>query len=287
MRKLSIIGIAAFVMCADLAAGQAPDTRQSTAKFDVASVRANLGKSGSTSYLRWSPRGLTAVNHPLRNVIAEAYEISLPFIRHRLVGGPNRILSMGVDIDAVAPEGTSDKDRRAMLKSLLEERFNLRTRSESRMTAVYALSVMRDREFGRELRQSEHNCDEIFALLRAQQKTPADGIESPRDAKGRALCWYREAEDPTPRGAFRRRNAGTILRLITDTQAFVDRPVVDATGLGGNFEWELLFNPVGDNSNEFPSIWTAFEEQLGLKLQPRMMPLDVVVIESLDEPSPN
>lgn len=83
------------------------------------------------------------------------------------------------------------------------------------------------------------------------------------------------------------RNAGTIVRLITDTQAFIDRPIVDATGLAGNFEWQLVFNPVGDNSSEFPSILTAFEEQLGLKLQPRRMRLEVLVIESLEAPSPN
>lgn len=287
MRNLGIIVIVAVAMFAEPSADQAAGAPSSTPKFDVASVKANVGGSGSTSYLRWSPKGVVAVNYPLQYVIAEAYEIAAPFIKYRLVGGPARILSMRVDIDAIAPAGASEKDRRAMLKSLLAERFKLRVQPELRMTAVYELAVIKNGQLGQEMRASGHNCDEIFELLREQQKKPAEGLDPPRDARGRALCWIRQAEDPTPRGAFRVRNAGTIVRLITDTQAFIDRPIVDATRLAGNFEWQLVFNPVGDNSNEFPSILTAFEEQLGLKLQPKRLPLEIVVIESLDAPSPN
>ena len=132
MRNLGIIVIVAVAMFAEPAADQAAGARSSIPRFDVASVKANVGGSGSTSYVRWSPKGVVAVNYPLQYVIAEAYEIAAPFIKYRIVGGPARILSMRVDLDAIAPAGASEKDRRAMLRSLLAERFKLRVQRTRR-----------------------------------------------------------------------------------------------------------------------------------------------------------
>jgi uncharacterized protein (TIGR03435 family) len=71
-----------------------------------------------------------------------------------------------------------------------------------------------------------------------------------------------------------------------DTQAFVDRPILDGTGLKGNFEWQLIFNPNPIGATEFPSLFTAFVEQLGLRLRPATLPYEVFVIDSLEAPSP-
>jgi uncharacterized protein (TIGR03435 family) len=67
----------------------------------------------------------------------------------------------------------------------------------------------------------------------------------------------------------------------------LDRPVEDQSGLSGNFEWALTFalNPL--TNSEFPSVLTAFNEQLGLRLVPRRGAIDVLVIDAVSLPTPN
>ena len=150
------------------------------------------------------------------------------------------------------------------------------------------LSPLHEGKLGRELRTSAHDCEAILSTLRLQRKLP-DDVTMPRDSQNRPACWSRLAEDPVPRGAIRIRSAGPNRAPHHRQPGFVDRPLVDRTGLSGNFEWLLLFNPnpVPNADAEFPYIYTAFEEQLGLKLQPRMEPYEVFVIESVELPTPD
>ncbi len=70
-------------------------------------------------------------------------------------------------------------------------------------------------------------------------------------------------------------------------QPYLDRPVVDMTGLTGNFEWEVAFAPVDTSKSELPTILSAFEDQLGLKFESRTGPYDVIVIDDVRMPTPN
>jgi uncharacterized protein (TIGR03435 family) len=72
----------------------------------------------------------------------------------------------------------------------------------------------------------------------------------------------------------------------------VDRPVVDRTGLGGTIDFTLEFappeRPQGTPPDEsLPTFYTALQEELGLKLQPQTGPVDVLVIDHVEQPSPN
>jgi len=75
--------------------------------------------------------------------------------------------------------------------------------------------------------------------------------------------------------------------LISDVQAFADRPIVDGTGLSGLFEWEVTFLPSGAVSAEVPNLFTAFREELGLKFDAETAPFEVLVIDSVKLPTPN
>ena len=285
MGTIALVGLL-IVLSSPPSWGQGPTREQFAVSFEVASVKANMGRPGP-NFIRATPGALFVTNSELRFIIQKAYGIESHFLRFKLIGGSDRILHTRFDIQAKVPEGTPAEQIPLMLRSLLAERFKLRIHSEVRPTPVYALTVLHDGKLGPDFRPSSHDCDAIFSALRAQRKTPSDGIASPRDARNRPLCWYRQTEDPTPPGAWRARSAGSLARLIADTQAFVDRPIVDATGLAGKFEWQLEFNPFPPRDSEFPPIYNAFEQQLGLRLQPRTAAFESFVIDSVDLPTPN
>ena len=78
--------------------------------------------------------------------------------------------------------------------------------------------------------------------------------------------------------------------LAERLEPFVDRPVIDATGLAGNFDVAIRFAPTAGgraSNSEAPSIYTAVQEQLGLRLEPQERPISVLVIVAVERPTPN
>lgn len=171
-----------------------------------------------------------------------------------------------------------------MLRTLLADRFRLRTHYETRDTAVYAITADPQGTFGNEFRRSSHDCD---ALIAAGRK-PTDP-NPPLDAKMRPVCWQNYKFNVEGPGTVQIRYAGELRQLTTRTQQCFDRPLVDMTGLRGSFEWALTFasDPRRAKSSNLPSISVAFEEQLGLRVQPRSAPLEVLVIDAVEMPTPN
>lgn len=259
--------------------------------FAVATVRPNHS-GGSLARFSVLPDGLIVQNQRLRNILASAYGVSTAFVPQKFSGGPDRILSASFDIQAKAPKGTPPDQILLMLRSLLAERFKLRIHTESRPTPVYALVLRRSGALGPELRRSDHDCAVRRALLRAEggePKAPVDAALLLRDAKNRPVCGFLEGGTPPPRGAWRIRYAGHLSELIASAQGFVDRPIVDATGLTGTFEWQVDFNPlpIPRPEDDLPSVYTAFEHQLGLTLRPRTMPFEVFVVDAVESPIPD
>jgi uncharacterized protein (TIGR03435 family) len=166
-----------------------------------------------------------------------------------------------------------------MLRAMLAERFRLKTHTETRTVPVYVLSVLREGRLGPEIRESNHDCQALY-----QKGARPTDPNPPVDAKGRSLCWS-NYDFGSVRGV---RFAGPISSVISrGAQPYLDRPVIDATGLSGNYEWHVSFamNPGPDS--EAASIFTAFQEQLGLKLEPRVGPIEVRVIDAVEAPAPN
>jgi uncharacterized protein (TIGR03435 family) len=82
-------------------------------------------------------------------------------------------------------------------------------------------------------------------------------------------------------------SAGEISSLIRMLQGQVDRPVVDATSLKGTYEWSVSFALGAAANGDAAPIYTAIQEQLGLKLEPRTAPYEVVVIDAVEMPTEN
>jgi uncharacterized protein (TIGR03435 family) len=230
-----------------------------TPRFEVASVRANQS-ADPIGGLRPTPGRFASINTPLRQLITYAYGI----FAYQLVDAPAWVQSERFDINAVMPDGVRGQERQ-MMKTLLAERFGLKVREETRTMAVYAL-VRKDpaRPLGPNLR-------------------PLDEVPDPR------AC----ATVIRPGLISAKCSNWQSLRLAN--QLFVDRPVIDRTELNGVYEVRLEWSPdmtvsapepVAGQPIERVSLFTALDEQLGLRLVQDSAPVSVVVVESISRPAP-
>jgi uncharacterized protein (TIGR03435 family) len=164
-----------------------------------------------------------------------------------------------------------------MMRALLEERFKLRVHREMRQTSAYALTVGRQGSLGPNLVSSKFDCQAYLAQRRAGGNAP-----EPVNERGESWCLF-----PITMGAGARaiRMAGPLKLLIERVTPFVDRPIVDATGLSGNYEWALTFATGPDAPSDVPRIFDALRAQLGLNLERRDVPLEVLVVDHVELPT--
>ena len=254
-------------------------------KFEVASVRPNTSGTLQQS-MAWPKGSFSAVNMQLSTLISQAYGIPTNLQRFTLVGGPEDLLAARYDIQARLPETTPEGQHFPMLRSLLVERFKLRVHYESRPTPTYALTHAReDRRLGPDLRPSSIDCN-VERERVTQRGHRLTRETAPRDAKGRTVCWSNTSAFANA-GAQTMANVGSVSDLVRSLQSFVDRPVTEGTGLTGSFEWQVVFASRVDPNPDLPSVFTAVQEQLGLKLEARIDPYEVLVIDSVERPTPD
>jgi uncharacterized protein (TIGR03435 family) len=260
--------------------------------FDVASVKPNKSGriAGGAALL---PGGrFTATNVPLRQLVRVAYGLLDP----QIAGGPNWVDSDRFDVTAAAGSDAAPAQVRLMLQQLLADRFALTGHRDTRELPIYALAMARnDRRLGPQLRPSQVDCAAAGSLApQAPQVSPQPG--------DRLTC------DRFDGAAAPRFTAGgvTMAQLAVKLSPLVNRVVADRTGLSGRFDFELQWTPDGlpqrapgtpsdqplrVNGHEVdpngPSIFTALREQLGLALDSRNGPVDVLVIDGASPPDPD
>jgi uncharacterized protein (TIGR03435 family) len=268
---------------------QSPATPAENAAFEVASVKRNTSGDQRVA-IQNQPGGLfRATNVTLRLLLGNAYRGEAS----RIEGGPSWFNSDRFDILAKA-EGDAPPDQfRAMLRALLQERFKLSVHHETRELPIYALVVARsDRKLGPHLRPAAVDCSTV-----GRGSAPPPISQSPTE---RLPCGMRQAPGRIQAGGV------PMAPLVGNLSNFVDRLVVDRTGLKGNFDLELEWTPdqlrdlkpLADlppgaqslvNGVPFdpngPSIFTALQEQLGLKLESTKGPVEVLVIDSVERPT--
>ena len=269
--RLRVVGLLAGC-CVASAAAQGP-------AFDVASVKPNV--SGSTAgWFETRPGGeLVVRNQPLRTIIWTAYGVQ----ESQLVGGPRWLA--GERFDIVAKPASEPKSRDAllqMLQALLAERFKLVVHRETRDAPIYAMVPVRPGLLGRGARPSATDCDAVNAARR--------GAPPPGNAGLRPLCGTRRTAGRLMAGGVRME---TLARDLSD---LAGRTVVDATGIPGFHDLDLEWQPepplaptaaVPALPADAPSLFTALQEQLGLRLESRRGPVDVLVIDSVERPTPD
>jgi uncharacterized protein (TIGR03435 family) len=247
--------------------------------FEVATVKRNVSGSTSASNRALPGGRVTITNNTLWNIIRNFQRIQ----QYQLIGGPDWLSTERWDIVAKA-EGDPPPERMIeMVKTLVADRFKLATHTETREMPIYALVLVKaDGSLGPQLHRSTTDCAAIFAETRARGGAP------PRRPGGGPLCG---TNMDTGRMAT---SAVTIADLARNLSSVAGRSVVDKTGLTGTFDLELTWAPDGPAGgtpgggpppvNDSPSLFTATQEQLGLKLDAQRGPVEVLVIDSAQRP---
>jgi uncharacterized protein (TIGR03435 family) len=275
---------AVAVLCSDIAgvAGQ-------TVAFEVASVKVN--KSGPGSLQRGGlPPGdrVSLVNLPARMLILIAYPDAF-----EIVGGPAWIGRQGpnfdvdrFDIVAKADRPSTTNELRSMLRTLLADRFRLIVHSETRVEPVWVLVLARrGGKLGPNLHPAAASCTELGQA--AQPPQP-----------GNDPCGMRSFVTALMTGTMSVHGL-TLDQLGAVTMDLERRRFVDKTGLTGAFDWDLKWTPQRFLQGTFdrdrfptidpdgPSIFTALQEQLGLKLESEKGETEVLVVDRIEHPTEN
>jgi len=230
---------------------------QSALKFEVASIRPHKGPYTVVGVHISGPK-VTVEAYGLLGLIMDAYQLNES---SQISGGPPWMSADTVrfDIAAIAPgEGAPSKENvRLMLQALLADRFQLKVHRVTQERPVYALVVAKN---GPKLKES------------------APDEESSVTASGDRTAQITMANVSTE-------------RLAIQLSGGLDRPVVDKTGLKGHYDVKLNWIPEFAGppppGSDGVNIFTAVQEQLGLKLEPQKTSIEILMIDHVEKPSEN
>jgi uncharacterized protein (TIGR03435 family) len=263
--------------------------------FEVASIKLQRGDRPGGSM--WLPGRFRFENAPVIFLIARvAYDVR----DFQISGGPSWIKSEMYTIDAKESDSLAEEMQKLpfekrleigglLVQSLLADRFKLKIHHETRMLPVYALVVAKN---GPKLHEAKPGDTYPHGMRGPDGRTGAGDIgEQSISERERAILGQ----------------GITIAPLLPYLSRELERPVLDQTGLKGKYDISLKWNPEQSRAgmaqgpeeakpgtasapppeSSVPSIFTAIQEQLGLKLESTKGPVDIVVIDHIERPSEN
>ena len=253
--------------------------------FEVASVKPNHSGDARLSF-GGPPGRYEIVNAPLRTIVRVAHQVQ----DYQIVEAPGWIATERFDILATTP-AVVPTERAEMLRNLLAERFNLRAHIERREMPIFEMVLTRsDGQLGQAARATGVNCAERAAGRNGGAPPPATPAGVRLD---RPLCGLMLRPGALMAGAM---TMGEFARALAPQ---VNRFVLDRTGITGFFDFDVQFTPeqitppppgvpplppVDPNG---PSLFTALQEQLGIRLNATRGPIEVLVIDAITRPTPD
>jgi uncharacterized protein (TIGR03435 family) len=257
--------IAIAILTAAIAPAQTPPSPAKTLTFEVVSVR----PSGSPGKFPWNenptPDGETWTNVSLQYLVREAYNVNDPKLWS---GGPawldTQRFTIIAKFDPAAALRPTYEQRRTALMALLADRFQLKLHTESKDLPVFNLVVAKG----------------------GPKFQPSKPVDDPADAVPGSCHVLKQRSGMLQYQACSMVDLAGVLRFSTG------RTVIDKTALSGPYDYELHWTPedippAAAASFSGPSIFTAVQEQLGLKLEPATAPLQTFVIDSAELPTEN
>jgi uncharacterized protein (TIGR03435 family) len=244
--------------------------QQPSETFEVASIRQD--KSGAeTGLVSALPSGrFTVTNLSLRQLIPYAFGLR----SYEVIGGPDWLIEDRFDIVATAGHAVQARsdgpplELLMMFQDLLGTRFYLQTHRETREMPVFLLTVgTTNKRLGPNISTSDVDCAATVAIPAAQ-------------ATRSSACNVEIRSGHLTAGAI------TMSQFVRNLASTLQRPVIDKTGFQGSFNIDLDWAPDANDTTK-PSLVTALQEQLGLKLESSRGPVEVVVIDRIEHPSEN
>ena len=254
---ISFIGL----VLVGISPSQVPDSSSARAKsYEVVSIKPS--KPGTPGVSEILPNGFRETDTTIASVVRDAFGV---FYEKRVLGIPSWAESEQYDIAAKVDSDTADRwkgltnkqrnnDEAPMLQALLIDRCKLKVHFEKKEMPVYELVIAKS---GLKMKEA-----------------PRDEVDNEELSMGITLTAH----------------AISIEDLTVTLSGIDGRPVVDKTGVGDKrFDFKLHWTPDGlpGNQDSGPSLFTAVEEQLGLRLKPSKSLMSVLVIDQIERPSPN
>jgi uncharacterized protein (TIGR03435 family) len=266
-------GISILTACALGLSVAAAYAQSSQPSFEAVSIRRDIsGRGPNVSPVSGAGDRFVTTGSNLLFILQFAYQRSDGGkLRYSdIIGAPEWANSDAFDIQAKAEHAPSPEAMRRMVQSLLGDRFQLKAHLEKRELPVYELVLAKG----------------------GPRLNPAD-LQTPGKQQLIGM--------PSPSGSLtlKMRNTQTSLANLSNTlQSYAGRPIIDKTGLEGQFDISLQFaldavpagpatGPPSPSDPSGPSLFTAIQEQLGLKLESSKGPVEVLVIDSVQKPSEN
>jgi uncharacterized protein (TIGR03435 family) len=298
MNRMRALALTMTIATSSVSA-QTPATSIKT--FDVVSIKPNTS-AGNMVMIRPEPNGkLLATNVAVRMLLRLAFR---PMQDYQIFGGPSWLTTDRFDIQAQPESPLSQDEMSAALRLMLEDRFQMKTHRETREMPIYNLVVAKEGKL--------KSVDAPPPFNPGQAPPPPPPPPAPGAREGLPANFT-----PPPGAAIQ--GPGGILASAMPMSQFVNflsarlgRPVIDKTNLKGYFDIRLEFAPESAPGNVFgpggpppggpvppataaggasdpqgPAIFTAIQEQLGLKLESSKGVVDVVVIDSIQKPTEN
>jgi bla regulator protein blaR1 len=294
MSRMALAVVAVLAFAAVLRA-QAVETLPS---FEAASIKPSDPNSQGQSIRRQPGGRFSTSNMPVRELVRFAYGVQ----DFQLDGVPAWARSERWDVTAKAEgdppptlPGTGVDPMTLMLRSLLIDRFKLAAHRETRELPIYALVRLQPDRLGPRLEPSTVDCEKLIAERMAAARAGGTLAAPPPDVNGRPTCGIRGGFGTLAGNGF------PLNQLASTLAQLVGRTVIDRSGLTGTWGFDLKF-AIDPNQLPFapppgqapppadpdsPSIFKAVEEQLGLKLESTKGPVDMVIVDRLERPTPD
>ena len=259
----------AFIPALILASGA---LAQTGTQFEVASIKPSAPNQNGM-FIRTPPGRLSLTNMTLKEMIVMGWRIQ-PF---QVSGGPPWLDSIHYDVNAKAESQLKPGEIQLLLQSLLADRFQLVLRRETKELPVYAMVLAKkDGKLGPGLVESK--------IDTCPPPDPTKAPVSPEPGKPIPIsCGQMRMSD-------RHLSAMSVpvTSLIPMLSRHLERTVINQTGLTAKFDISLEWAPDNNSTDaSAPSIFTALQEQLGLKLESQKGPVAVFVVERAEKPSEN
>ena len=291
--RVALVMAAAIALVLPIAAGavraQEPEPILDAA-FDVASFKRNVSGDPNAAFQPLATGEFRVINLPLARLVAAAYQLQ----PDQLVGAPAWARDERYDVLAkldpkiakrLQPDGHPPTWALA-LRRLLADRTQLSFHRETRQLPIYALVMARpDRKLGPNIRPAQADCD----ALRTQSEAAArEGKPSPYPPNTPTYvpCGLRNATGRIVAGGF------GFAEFLGALSIQTGRAVVDRTGLSGKWDLYVEYAPTPVTAGaaadaNLPDLFTALQEQLGLKLESTTGPVQAFVIDRLERPTPD